>query len=212
MNLKGLISISGKPGLYKVVGQGKERLIVESLTDGKRMPAFASQKISALEDITMYTTDDDLPLGEIIQKIFDKEEGKACVNPNEDASKLHAYFGEVVPNYDKERVYNSDLKKLFVWYNLLQSTGTLDKIIAETKEAAASTEVSEEKTEKKSAKSDASTTLSNPEDKEEKPAKKTAKSGDKKVAKTKTAAPKVKANVNAKAATTRKINAPKRGA
>ncbi len=207
MNLKGLISISGKPGLYRVVGQGKERLIVESLTDGKRMPAFASQKISALEDITMYTTEDDIPLGEIIQKIFEKEEGKACINANEETAKLHAYFAEVVPNYDKERVYNSDLKKLFVWYNLLQSTGTLDKIIADEKEAAKEEKAASKKAAKEVAVEEQADT------KEEKPAKKTtAKTGEKKAAKAKTAAPKVKANVNAKAATTRKINAPKRGA
>lgn len=210
MNLSGLISISGKPGLFKVVGQGKERLIVESLTDGKRMPAFASQKISALEDITMYTTDDDVPLSDIMQSIYDKEGGKTAINPNEDASKLHAYFAEILPNYDKERVYNSDLKKLFVWYNLLQSTGTLDKIIADEKEAKKA-EKAEKKEEAK--KEDKEAKDSKDEKEEAKPKKKAAaKTGEKKTAKTKTAAPKAKAPNAKGAATTRKINAPKRGA
>jgi len=198
MNLKGFISITGKPGLYKVVGQGKEKLIVESLADGKRMPAFASQKISALDDITMYTTDDDVPLHEVVKKIFEKENGGPCINPNEEASKLHGYFAEILPNYDKERVYNSDLKKLFSWYNILQGNGTLAKIAAE-KDAPAEAEVTEEKTESTEAK----------------PAKKaTAKTGEKKAPKVaKVAQPKLKADVKSKGAgAARKINAPKRGA
>lgn len=198
MNLKGFISITGKPGLYKVIGQGKEKLIVESLADGKRMPAFASQKISALDDITMYTTEDDVPLSEVVKKIFEKENGGPCINPNEDASKLHGYFAEVLPTYDKERVYNSDLKKLFSWYNILQGNGTLAKIAAE-KDAPVAEEVKENKTEST----------------EEKPAKKSAaKTGEKKAAKpAKVAQPKLKADVKSKGAgAARKINAPKRGA
>jgi hypothetical protein len=201
MNLKGFISITGKPGLYKVVGQGKEKLIVESLADGKRMPAFASQKISALDDITMYTTEDDVPLSEVVKKIFEKENGGACINSNEEASKLHAYFAEVLPTYDKERVYNSDLKKLFSWYNILQGNGTLAKIAAE-KDAPSETEISEDKSEKN-------------ESGDVKPAKKTAaKTGEKKAAKpAKAAQPKLKADVKSKGAgAARKINAPKRGA
>lgn len=206
MNLKGFISITGKPGLYKVVGQGKEKLIVESLADGKRMPAFASQRISALDDITMYTTDDDIPLSEVIKKIFEKENGGPCINPNEDASKLHGYFAEILPNYDKERVYNSDLKKLFSWYNILQGNGTLAKISAEA-EAPAEV-VEEKKVEKKKAEKAEAT--------DAKPAKKTAsKTGEKKAAAkpAKAAQPKLKADVKSKGAgAARKINAPKRGA
>lgn len=198
MNLKGFISITGKPGLYKVVGQGKEKLIVESLADGKRMPAFASQKISALDDITMYTTEDDVPLHEIVKKIFEKENGGACISANEEPSKLHAYFAEILPTYDKERVYNSDLKKLFSWYNILQGNGTLAKIAAE-QDAPAEAEVTEEKAETGEAK----------------PAKKTtAKTGEKKAPKAaKVAQPKLKTDVQSKGAgAARKINAPKRGA
>ena len=126
MNLKGFISITGKPGLYKVVGQGKEKLIVESLADGKRMPAFASQKISALDDITMYTTEEDVPLHEIVKKIFEKENGGLCIDPKaSDEKALRAYIESVVPAYDKERVHISDLRKLFTWYNLLHGTGHL---------------------------------------------------------------------------------------
>lgn len=195
MNLKGFISITGKPGLYKIVGQAKERLIVESLIDGKRMPAFASQRISALDDITMYTSDEDVTLGEVMKKIYEKEKGAACISHNEDASKLHTYFLEILPNYDKERVYSSDLKKLFSWYNLLQSTGVLEKIAHENGETVAETK--EEV---------------NAEAEGEKPAKKAAaKSGEKK-AKSTSSLPKVKAEAKAKSSTTRKINAPKRGA
>jgi hypothetical protein len=194
MNLKGLISITGKPGLYKVVGQGKDRLIVESLTDGKRIPAFASQRISALDDITMYTTDDDAPLREIMKKIFEKENGGPCIQPTEEASKLHDYFAAILPNYDKERVYYSDLKKLFGWYNMLQSTGMLAKIAVEEKEEVKETEAKVENTESS----------------EEKPAKK-AKTSVEKKAKASTQ-PKIKADAKAKSSTTRKINAPKRGA
>lgn len=199
MNLKGFISITGKPGLYKVVGQGKEKLIVESLADGKRMPAFASQKISALDDITMYTTEDDVPLHEIVKKIFEKENGGACISANEEASKLHAYFAEILPTYDKERVYNSDLKKLFSWYNILQENGTLAKIAAE-QDAPAEAEVTDEKTEKT-------------DSTEAKPAKKTAKAGEKKTTTAKVTQPKIKTDVKSKGAgAARKINAPKRGA
>ena len=194
MNLKGLISITGKPGLYKVVGQGKDRLIVESLTDGKRMPAFASQRISALDDITMYTTDDDAPLRDIMKKIFEKENGGPGIQPTEEASKLHDYFAEILPNYDKERVYYSDLKKLFGWYNMLHSTGMLAKIAVEEKEEVKEAETKDEKTESS----------------EEKTVKK-SKAATEKKAKAVTQ-PKIKAEAKAKSSTTRKINAPKRGA
>lgn len=125
MNLTGIIAISGKPGLFKVVAQGKNNIIVESLEEKKRFPAYASDRISALDDISIYTYDEDKPLKDIFQTIFDKEKGGPTISHKEDAKKLEAYLLEVLPDYDKERVYASDIKKLFQWYNLLQKAGEL---------------------------------------------------------------------------------------
>ena len=149
MDLKGIISISGKSGLFKVIGQGKNTLIVESLIDGKRFPAFTSNKISALDDITMFTTDEDIKLAEVVNKIYEKENGGKAVDPSKDAAELRKYFEQVVPNFDQERVFNSDLKKLFTWYDILQSSGTLKKLAEESagdgKEEAPKTEENTER-------------------------------------------------------------------
>lgn len=125
IDLKGIISISGLPGLYKVIAQSKNGVIVESLADKKRFPAFASHKISTLEDISMYTTAEDKPLREIMKSIYDKENGGACIDSKKDDKEITAYFEAIVPEYDKERVYISNMRKLFSWYNQLQSTGNL---------------------------------------------------------------------------------------
>ncbi len=125
MDLSGIISISGMPGLYKVVSQAKNGVIVESLIDKKRFPAFATNKISALEDISMFTTNDDKRISEIMKTIFDKEGGKKCIDNKADDKAIIAYFAEILPDYDKERVYVSNMRKLFSWYNLLSETGNL---------------------------------------------------------------------------------------
>jgi hypothetical protein len=125
MNLKGIISISGKAGLYKVVAQGKNNVIVESLEDKKRMPAYSSDRISALEDISIYTYDEDVLLKDILKKIYEKETGLNCISHKEDKAKLENYLNEILPNYDKERVYISDVKKIFQWYNLLHASDDL---------------------------------------------------------------------------------------
>lgn len=125
MNLTGIIAISGKPGLYKVLAQGKNNIIVESLEDKKRVPAYASDRISALDDISIYTYDEDKPLREIFTSIYEKESGKETISHKEDQSKLKAYLIEVLPNFDQERVYASDIKKIFQWYNLLHKAGAL---------------------------------------------------------------------------------------
>jgi hypothetical protein len=128
MDLSGIISISGMSGLYKVVAQSKNGIIVESLVDKKRVPAYSTYKISGLEDISVFTTGDDMPLADVIQKIYDKEKGGPAMDgktSNEaDAKK---YFGEVLPDYDKDRVYISDIKKILTWYNILQKSGALEK-------------------------------------------------------------------------------------
>lgn len=124
IDLHGIISIAGMPGLYKVVAQSKNGVIVESLADKKRFPAFASHKISALDDISMFTTGEDKPLREIMKSIYDKENGGACTD-SKDEKEIAAYFESVLPDYDKERVYVSNMKKLFSWYNQLHATGNL---------------------------------------------------------------------------------------
>jgi len=125
MDLTKIMSVSGKSGLFLSVGQTKNGLIVESLTDKKRFPVYVSDKVSALEDISVFTIDKDLPLKEVLKKVFDKEKGGPCIDSKLDDTKLKAYFTEILPDYDKERVYVSDMRKMFSWYNLLQSLGML---------------------------------------------------------------------------------------
>lgn len=138
IDLHGIISISGMPGLYKVVAQSKNGVIVESLSDKKRFPAFASHKISALEDISMFTTGEDKPLGEIMNAIYEKEKGGQAIDHKKDDKEIAAYFAEILPDYDKERVYVSNMRKLFSWYNHLHATGNLklkeEKAVAEESE------------------------------------------------------------------------------
>jgi hypothetical protein len=103
----------------------KNGVIAESLTDKKRMPVHSHQQISALEEISMYTTGENKPVGDILKAIYDKEKGGKCVDPKADDKKIIAYFSEILPNYDKERVYVSNMRKLFSWYTILHDTGNL---------------------------------------------------------------------------------------
>ncbi|MCO6498795.1 MAG: DUF5606 domain-containing protein [Vicingus serpentipes] len=119
MNLESIISITGKPGLYKVVSQTKNGLIVETVTDGKRLPVYSSEKVSALSDISIYTLDGDLPLVEVYEKIYAKTDGKSAIDHKSTPEELRKFLQEIVKNFDQERVYNSDLKKLFQWFNIL---------------------------------------------------------------------------------------------
>lgn len=124
MNLREVISISGKPGLYKIVSQGNRALIVENLTDKKRMSTGQRDKLISLGDIAMYTIEEDLPLAEILDRLYAHMEGKKIDVKSLVASNgLGELFGNVVENYDRDRVYPSDIKKLFNWYNLLISEG-----------------------------------------------------------------------------------------
>ena len=131
MDLSKILAISGKPGLYKVVSQSKTGLIVESLIDGKRIPLFASHQSSALEDISMFTYGEDVPLKEVFWRIHEKENGKPSIDPKSPADKLKEYFETILPDYDKERVYPSDIKKLLNWYNLLLDKGLITQPEAE---------------------------------------------------------------------------------
>lgn len=140
IDLTGIIAISGQAGLYKVVAQAKNGIIVESLTDKKRTSISSTAKVSSLEDISMFTTGDDKPVSEIMKSIFDKEKGGPAIDAKADDKAVAAYFESVLPEYDKERVYTSNMRKLFTWYNGLQSTGNLKEKEAEkTEEAAATT-------------------------------------------------------------------------
>ena len=119
MNLTGIISISGKSGLYKVVGQGKNTIIVEAMDTGKRFPTYASHKISALDDISVYTYEEDVPLKDVYAKLAKLEEYKETISHKEKPEELVKKLDEFLPDWDEDRVYMSDIKKLFQWYNLL---------------------------------------------------------------------------------------------
>ena len=127
MNLKDILSISGEPGLYKFVAQGRNAIIVEHLETKKRKTAQGSAKVSSLEDISIFTDKEDLPLGKVFDLIFEKEKGGAAIDSKSDPAKLKIYFGDVLPQYDKDRVYMSDMKKVIVWYNILHKLGQLVK-------------------------------------------------------------------------------------
>ncbi len=134
IDLTGIISISGQPGLYKVVAQSKNGIIVESLSDKKRTSISSTAKVSSLEDISMFTTGEDKPVSEIMKAIFDKENGGVSIDAKADDKAVIAYFDSVLPDYDKERVYTSNMRKLFAWYNSLQTTGNLKEKEAEKNE------------------------------------------------------------------------------
>lgn len=132
--LKEILSISGKPGLQKLISNSSNAIIVESLLDGKRFPAYSNSKIIALEDISIYTESEDMPLKEVFKRIIEKENGAQTLNHKESTEKIIAYFGEIIPEYDKDRVYVSDMRKILQWYNLLNGKGLLTREEAEKEE------------------------------------------------------------------------------
>jgi hypothetical protein len=117
--LKDLMAISGYGGLFKFISQGRNGIIVEHLDTKKRMQAFATMKVSALEDIAVYTEDEEIKLSEVFLAIHKYENGKETISPKSDPDELKDYFGAVLPDYDRERVYVSDIKKILGWYNML---------------------------------------------------------------------------------------------
>lgn len=126
MDLSKILSISGKHGLFKVVSQLKNAVLVESIIDQKRFPAFAHEKISSLEEIAVFTATEDKPLKDILKSMYEKQEGKPAPDAKSDNKVLQAFFQEVVPDYDTERVYVSDIRKIIGWYNLLSENNLLD--------------------------------------------------------------------------------------
>ncbi|MDB2622288.1 DUF5606 domain-containing protein [Flavobacteriales bacterium] len=145
MNIDGIIAVSGKPGLYKVIGQTKNGVIVTSLSDGKKLAMSSSSKMSALQDIAIYTYAEEIPLVDVLEKIRIKEEGKAAIGHKSSAAVLTDYFRTILDDYDEDRVYPSDIKKVISWYNTLQREG----LAVESVEEEAPEEVKEKKEEKK---------------------------------------------------------------
>jgi ribosome recycling factor len=123
MEFNKIISVTGKPGLFQVVSQSKNSIIVESLTDKKRLAINTTQNVSLLENIAIYTYEEDIPLLIIFKSMFEKTEGKEALSHKESGKKLAAFFAEVLPNYDDERVYTSNIKKVIQWFNLLVNAG-----------------------------------------------------------------------------------------
>ena len=125
--LRRILSIAGRPGLFKLASQGKNMLIVEELASGKKTPAYATEKIISLNDIAIYTDEGEVSLASVFDSIKKKENGAATsVKPSHDAEQMRAYFGEVLPNFDRSRVHGSDIKKIMVWYNLLVGANMTD--------------------------------------------------------------------------------------
>ena len=134
--LKEVLCISGKPGLYKLISYGKNLVIVESLVDHKRQPAHSRDKIISLGDVAIYTTGDDVPLSNVFQSILEKYDGKAIDSANyKTAEALDEVFKGVLPNYDVDRVYKTDIKKVINWYNILVNAGYTTFKDEEKKEA-----------------------------------------------------------------------------
>ena len=126
MELKDILAISGQPGLFKYVAQSQRGVIVESLLDGKRMNAAATSRVSALTEISMFTEGEDIPLADVFTNIWNYTEGKEAISHKESAEKIQAEFAKVLPEYDRERVHVSDMKKCFAWYNILVANGIVD--------------------------------------------------------------------------------------
>ncbi len=127
MKLKDIVAISGEPGLFRFIAQGRNAIIVEHLETGRRSSAFGSSKVSSLEDISVFTDDEDIPLGKVFDRIFEKENGGLTIDSNAAGEDLKKYFAEVIPEYSRERVYVSDIKKIVRWYNILHEKELLLK-------------------------------------------------------------------------------------
>ncbi|MDH7447013.1 DUF5606 family protein [Aquimarina sp. 2201CG14-23] len=126
MSLDKILSISGKPGLYELKAQTRSGFVAEALADGKKLSVSIRHNVSILSEIAIYTFTEEVPLRDIFRKIQEKEEGGQAINHKESKNKLEAYFSEVLPDYDEDRVYVSDMKKVIQWYNILQAKGITD--------------------------------------------------------------------------------------
>lgn len=153
MDLTKIISISGKPGLYKLISQAKGGFIVEDLDKGRKTSLSAQNNVSLLENVAIYGVAEEFPLKEVFTRIYNKENGGPAIDHKESGAKLRKYIEEVLPEYDEARVYDSDLKKLFQWYNLLHAKGLITPEVEESAiEDAVIEEVVAEEKPKKAAK------------------------------------------------------------
>ncbi|MBQ1651222.1 MAG: DUF5606 domain-containing protein [Paludibacteraceae bacterium] len=134
--LSKILSISGKSGLFKMISGNKNMIIVESLIDKKRFPAYANDRVIALKDISMFTDDEDIPLYKVFESVSKVSDGKAVTIDVKTATgeELKKWFGTVLPTFDRERVHNSDIKKVIQWYNILIGAGITEFAPVEEKE------------------------------------------------------------------------------
>lgn len=146
MILKDILSISGEAGLFRFIAQGKNAIIIEHLETKKRSSAYGSAKVSSLEDIAIFTETEDIPLGKVFDLIFDQSNGGTAVDAKADPSKLKAWFETILPDYSRDKVYVSDIKKVALWYNILHKLELLVK-----EEAEPEPEQKEEKVKEKAA-------------------------------------------------------------
>lgn len=148
--IQGILSISGKPGLYRLVSRGKNTLIVENLQTGKRMPVYPHDKVISLADIAIYTEGEDMPLGDVLEKVKATTDGKTVdLKAFATDEALREYFGTILPEFDRDRVYTTDIRKLFSWYNLMIANGVTDfkrEEIAEDQAAEAAEKADEAET------------------------------------------------------------------
>ncbi len=134
MELREILAISGQPGLYKYIAQSRTGVIVESLLDGKRMNTSATSRVSALTEISMFTEGEDIPLAEVFTKMYAYTEGKAAISPKSSNDELKGFFAAVLPEYDRERVHVSDIKKAIAWFNTLVEAGFTEFKLPEQEE------------------------------------------------------------------------------
>ncbi len=134
MKLQDILAISGQPGLYKFIAQSKTGVIVESLSDGRRINAASSAKVSSMAEIAIYTESDDMPLSKVFEAMTSHLEGKEAISHKSSANELKSLFEAVIPDYDKDRVHVSDIKKVVSWYNTLTQAGITDFSIEEEEE------------------------------------------------------------------------------
>ena len=133
MNIEGIVNVSGKIGLHKIISQGKNSIIVESLIDRKRIPVYSHTEANSLEEIGIYTYNDTVPLIDVLRNIAIKEDYKVCISHKSSKTELENYFRKILENYDEDRVYISDIKKVFQWYNTLQDCGLVELPIEKDK-------------------------------------------------------------------------------
>ena len=143
--LKKILSISGRPGLYKLISYGKNMLLVEGLTDGHRFPVHSRERVMSLGDISIFTTAEDLPLSQVFENVGKKFENKAIdTKAFSTPDQLHEFMKSVLENWDEERVHNSDIKKIISWYNILVNAGITDFTAKDEEEEANNEEKTEE--------------------------------------------------------------------